>query len=246
MKAIVTISVITAIAILLASSTAYNVMAFPHAHMTIVPEQDNANPISVVMGHSSEPAFGAKLALHDGKHNVELFLEDAATALPLSGANLRVDKYFFKDIDSFNRATSVNDADVVIANATLSGVFGEPGHYVNRQIVRDGIYGYHVYGTIDYFGVAEVPFDSTIFCNSAEGNTSRYNSEGWGGGFGCPEDLSDIRFPPFPMSSPATANSQPTSLENGNNQYQLLTIGLPLTGLAAFVGLRKWKQKKKR
>jgi len=239
--------VVAAIAMLLAVPAVYNAMAFPHAHMTIDPEQENANPISVVIGHSDEPAYGVRTAMHDGKHNVELLLEDAATALPLSGATLKVDKYYFANIDSFNRATSPGDADRVEENATLSEVFGEPGHYVNTQIVREGIYGYRAYGTIDYFGVAEVPIDSTVFCSSTEGDTSKFNSEGWGGGFGCPENINDIRFPQRPVQSSSSSSVNPAALEDNNGgqqQYQFLAMGLPVAGLAAFLGIREWKHKK--
>ncbi len=243
------ITMAAAIAMLLAVPAAYNAIAFPHAHMTIDPEQENANPISVVIGHSDEPAYGVRTAIHNGKHNVEVLLEDAATALPLSGATLKVDKYYFANIDSFNRASSPSNADRVEENATLSEVFGEPGHYVNRQIVREGIYGYRVYGTIDYFGVAEVPIDSTVFCSSAEGDTSKFNSEGWGGGFGCPENINDIRFPLRPVQSSSSSSSvNPTALEEDGRgqqqQYQLLAMGLPVAGLAAFLGIRQWKHKK--
>jgi hypothetical protein len=219
------------------ASSISSVLAFPHAHMTITPTEENANPISVVIGHSDEPAYGFDGELHQGRHDVELFLEDASTALPLSGARLSVDKYFFDGIESFNAAGSVNDATQVEANATLGSVFGEQGHYTARQIVTDGIYGYRVYGTIDYFGVAEVPINATIFCNSSEGNTTKFNSEGWGGGFGCPEDISDLRFPSLDQQgSPSVV--QPSAAVSGGEQYQMLSLGLAGAGLAAFLGIR--------
>lgn len=162
-------------------------LAYGHADMTITPTEENANPISVVIGHTNEPSYGALAGIHDGKHNVEVFLEDAATALPLSGANLTVDKYYFRDIRSFEIADSPENADVVERNVILSPVFGDAGHYMARQVMQPGIYGYRLYGTIDYFGMAEVPIDTTVFCRAADseggaaGNTSKFNSEGWGG-----------------------------------------------------------------
>jgi hypothetical protein len=34
--------------------------AFAHAHMTLTPDIENVNPISVVIGHTNEPTFGVK------------------------------------------------------------------------------------------------------------------------------------------------------------------------------------------
>ncbi len=78
-------------------------------------------------------------------------------------------------------------------------MFGEPGHYPAMQIVQPGIYGYRIYGTINYFDVAEVPIDTIFFCrlNTEDGlsaNPSKFNSEGWEGGYGCVSDLNDIYF----------------------------------------------------
>lgn len=237
-----TLTALAAIAALIATASIDYALAFPHAHMTITPTEQHANPISVVIGHSDEPAYGVDSELHQGKHNVELFLEDASTALPLSGAHLKIDKYYFADIQSFEEADSVSDATEVQSNITLGSVFGEQGHYVARQVVSDGIYGYRVYGTIDYFGVAEVPINATIFCNSSEGNTTRFNSEGWGGGFGCPEDINSLRFPAQNQTVPS-ANVQPSSTAaNGTQQYQMLSIGLVGAGIAAFFGIRELRK----
>jgi hypothetical protein len=79
----------------------------------LAPDVENINPISVMMGHSNEPAFGVNPAVHDGMYGVEVFLEDANTTLPLMGVEFQVDKYYFRDIGSFNNATSINDADAI-------------------------------------------------------------------------------------------------------------------------------------
>jgi hypothetical protein len=235
------LATLVAATVMLATTSIDSAMAFPHAHMTITPAEENANPISFVIGHSDEPAYGAENGLHSGRHNVEVFLEDAATALPLSGAQLKLDKYFFKDIQSFDAADSVSNATQVERNITLGSVFGEQGHYVARQIVTDGIYGYRVYGTIDYFGVADIPIDATIFCSGSDGNTTKFNSEGWGGGFGCPENMNDIRFPSNDLSSPDKI--QPTSFGTDAVQYQMLLLGIPVAGLAAFLGVRQLRKR---
>jgi hypothetical protein len=77
----------------------------------------------------------------------------------------------------------------------LRGVFGEPGTYMVRQIVKEGIYGYRVYGNIDYFGVDQIPIDSTVFCITPQGNTSKFNNAGWEGSYGCVEELDSLLFP---------------------------------------------------
>lgn len=160
--------------------------AFAHAHMTLTPDIENVNPISVVIGHTNEPTFGVEPGVYDGRHNLEIFLEDTETALPLSGAQLNVDKYYFRDLRSFERASSPDRADQVETNITVGEAFGEPGHYELDQIMQPGIYGYRLYGTIDYFGIANVSIDTTVFCSmeeedgSSTANTSKFNSEGWG------------------------------------------------------------------
>jgi hypothetical protein len=185
------------------SGTAY---AFPHASTTINPDnsdpdQKNANPVSVVVGHSDEPAYGVVPGVHTGEHDVEILLSDAATKLPLKGANLTIDKYYFTSISSFNSATSATDADST-QTVKLSELFGDPGHYVSKQIVSPGIYGYRVHGTINYFDVAEVPIDKTVFCTSAEGPTTKFNKGTWTGAFGCPENIESITFPKIDFTTP--------------------------------------------
>jgi hypothetical protein len=156
--------------------------------------------IFIVIGHTSEPTFGAFPGIHDGKHNVEVFLEDLDTALPLAGSSLKIDKFYFEDINSFNNADSVEDADEKEKGVSLSGVFGDPGHYITRQVTDDGIYGYRLYGTVNYFSVAELEIDTTVFCTEGgEGgggaDTSKFNSPGWFGAYGCHADIENIFFP---------------------------------------------------
>jgi hypothetical protein len=191
-------SVFAAIGLLVASSFTDTVYA--HGHLILAPNIEDVNPISVVLGHSNEPAFGVEPSVHNGIHSVEVSLEDTNTTLPLVGADLRLDKYYFSDLESFQNATSPEQADQVEQNITVGEVFGEPGQYRSPQIVQPGIYGYRLYGTINYFDVAEVPIDTVFFCtlNSEDGvsaNTSKFNSEGWEGEYGCVSDIHDIYFP---------------------------------------------------
>jgi hypothetical protein len=247
-------------AIGLAASSVTGV-AFAHSHLEVAPDtadhsQMNVNPVVVTLGHSNEPSFGAKPGMHDGRHDFELSIEDAATALPLSGADLKLDRYYFGDIRAFNRASSPEDATEVDQGIGLGGVFGEPGVYSVRQVVKEGIYGYRVYGTIDYFGVAKMPIDSTVFCATPVGNTSKFNSPGWEGSFGCIEDMNSLLFP--------ENNSKVTRIAAGNDDgqpqqaalagpaafggtalslLQTLAVGATAT-VGGFFGLRAFKQHK--
>jgi hypothetical protein len=156
--------------------------------------------VFIVLGHTNEPSFGAFPGIHDGKHNVEVFLEDLDTALPLAGSSLKIDKFYFEDIASFNAANSPEDADEKEKGVALSGVFGDPGHYVARQVTDDGIYGYRLYGTVNYFSVGELEIDTTVFCTQGgEGgggvDTSKFNSPGWFGAYGCQGDIESVFFP---------------------------------------------------
>lgn len=179
------------------SGTAF---AFPHASTTINPDksdpdQKNANPVSVVVGHTDEPSFGVVPGVHTGEHDVEVLLSDAATKLPLKGANLTIDKYHFKNISSFNAASSITEADSIKKNVKVSELFSDPGHYVAKQIQSPGIYGYTIHGTINYFSVAEIPIDKTVFCASTDGPTTKFNKGTWTGAFGCTENIESITFP---------------------------------------------------
>jgi hypothetical protein len=190
-------------------------LAKPHASIVLVPDatdpnQANANNITLVLGHSNEPAYGKLPGIHDGKHNVEVILEDTATLLPIQGNNalnpslpntqIFVDKFYFKDIESFNNADSPQDADAKELNVPVTSVFGQPGTFFNRQVIDPGIYGYTLRGAINYYSVAAVPIpELTKFCStSGEGveDTSKFDSPGWTGSYGCPINIKDIFFPP--------------------------------------------------
>jgi hypothetical protein len=235
---------LASITIISASSYSINeAMAFPHASIIIdESDEDNINPIELVLGHTNEPAFGKKPGIHDGKHNVEVILEDARTALPIQGSgtesstngengengesgedptnngqngenqpfqsiedpeaipptSLTVDKFYFRDIESFQSAQSPYNADAVETDAPLTPVFGQPGEYVNRQVIDAGIYGYRIQGVINYYNQGIVPVDVTKFCGIAGEDLTKFDRpQGeWQGSFGCPENIKDIFFPP--------------------------------------------------
>lgn len=215
-------SALAAIGLLLASS--FTVTVYAHGHLILTSDIENVNPISVTLGHSNEPAFGVQPGVHSGIHSVEVSLEDSNTTLPLVAADLRIDKYYFRDFESFQNTTSLEQADQVEQNITVGEVFGEPGQYRALQIVQPGIYGYRLYGTINYFEVAEVPIDTVFFCtlNSDDGapaNTSKFNSEGWEGEYGCVSDINDIYFPTG-NDEISAANSETTNSE----QQETMTL----------------------
>jgi hypothetical protein len=193
--------IMTTLTIALSSPTTTVQPVFAHAETTLpinVDDQVGSRSIVVVVGHSNEPAYGAKPGIHDGRHGLEVTLSDNATGLPIGDAQLKADKYFFTDLQSFDNARSVVDADAIQEGVDVRAVFGETGRYEARQVVADGIYGYRIYGNVSYFGVANVPINSTVFCTASdddEGNTTRFNSPGWSGSFGCPQDIDSIAFP---------------------------------------------------
>jgi hypothetical protein len=190
--------IVAAITIVLSSPTTIQ-PAFAHAETTLSVGGDHlvGRSIALVIGHSNEPAYGAKPGIHDGEHGLEVTLSDNTTGLPIGDAQLKADKYYFTDLQSFDSATSVDDADEIEEGIDVGAVFGETGSYLARQIVADGIYGYRLYGNVSYFGAANVTIDSTIFCTFSddEGNTTKFNSPGWSGSFGCPQDIDTIAFP---------------------------------------------------
>ena len=150
--------------------------------------------ITVIMGHNSEPTAAQESGKHDGNHPMELFIRDTRTGLDLVDADLTVDKYYYKNDKDFNKAVDkgfkpkVKDADV-------GAVHGDPGHYFARQILaQPGIYGYHVTGTVNYFGVMDVPIDVKAICRDAP-DPSAFNNPSWFGGFGCTPDIDDGKFP---------------------------------------------------
>jgi len=201
---ILLMAVVTTLAIALSSPTTIIQPAFAHAE-TVLPipiqddEEQQGRGIVVVIGHSNEPAYGSKPGIHDGLHGLEVTISDNATGLPIGDAQLRADKYYFTDLESFNRATSVEDADQIQEGVDVNEVFGETGRYLNRQLIADGIYGYRLYGNVSYFGAGNVTIDSTIFCSISNeeegGDSAKFNSPGWSGSFGCPQDIDTIDFP---------------------------------------------------
>lgn len=209
--------------------------AFAHAHteLTLADEHVAGKKIFVVLGHTNEPTYGAKAGIHDGKHNLEVMLSDAATKLPLTGAQLKADKYYFRDIKSFEKANSVNDADQMVKGIRVGAVFGDAGHYVARQVQKDGIYGYRLYGNITYFGVAQVPIDSTIFCNASNGNTTKFNSQGWTGAYGCTENISNTMFPS------KTSTTKKASAEIDAAAIQKIAVASPSSAYVTSVGAEK-------
>jgi hypothetical protein len=182
------IAIVTTLAIVMSSPTTIQ-PAFAHAE-TILPINVDDQPgrgIVVVIGHSNEPSYG-----------LEVTISDNATGLPIGDAQLRADKYYFADLESFNGATSVEDADEIEEGIDVGGVFGETGSYLARQIVADGIYGYRLYGNVSYFEAGNVTIDSTIFCalpDDQGGDTTKFNTPGWSGSFGCPQEIDTIAFP---------------------------------------------------
>jgi hypothetical protein len=192
-------TIVLALAFTVAVGSLGTVIQSAHAHGLNVVEFDvheaGERGVTIVLGHANEPTYGAKPGIHDGKHGVEVLLEDTATALPLSGADLNVDKYYFSDFRAFSKAKSVNDATEIDKGVELAEVFGDPGHYAASQVQKDGIYGYRLYGTIDYFSAETVEVDTTVFCTSEEGDTDKFDSAGWFGGFGCTVDIDDVLFP---------------------------------------------------
>lgn len=217
------------------------VPAFAHAHtsLTLEDEQVAGKEIEVVLGHSNEPTYGARPGIHDGKHGLEVSISDAATGLPLTGATLKADKYYFRDIASFERADSVEDADAIEEGVTVGAVFGEDGQYLARQVQQPGIYGYRLYGNVSYFGVATVPIDTTVFCRSDEDDTTKFNSEGWGGGFGCTQSIDDSRFPERGAVKKVSAEpEQQTSAVDSS-----LLLGIPIAAVAGVLGWRGLRKK---
>ncbi|HSF49656.1 MAG TPA: hypothetical protein VLA74_02755 [Nitrososphaeraceae archaeon] len=202
---------VAGIAIISGSTLSINeAMAFPHASIIIESDEGHVNPIELVLGHSNEPAYGKLPGIHDGKHNVEVRLSDANTVLPLQGGEdlepttLLVDKYYFKDTESFQRAQSLEQADDVELDAPITSVFGQPGLYYNRQVIDSGIYGYTIKGVLNYYDQGLVPVDVTKFCSIDGEDLTKFDrpmqnpnnpESGWQGSFGCPQNIKDIFFP---------------------------------------------------
>jgi hypothetical protein len=200
-NALVAIGFALLLTVTIASTSLQQAFAHAHTELAVQNAQLKGKVISVVVGHTGEPTYAARPGVHDGKHNLEVLVSDAATKLPLTGASLKADKYYFMDVQSFNNASSIEDADQIVKNVTISAVFGDSGHYMARQVMeKPGIYGYHIYGNISYFGVTTVPVDTMVFCKADNGNTTKFNSEGWSGGFGCTTDIDNNAFPSHTMT----------------------------------------------
>lgn len=194
-----------AIATILSVATflpALNQLSYAFPHSTLIINQPDFNPIRMVVGHSDEPTYAVSPGVHSGKHNLEVSLTDKETLLPLTGASLKVDMFYFDSWASFNAAATVNDADEKKLNQDIGQIFGNPGFYTIREIQSEGIFGYRIYGNINYFDVATVPVDTTIFCSSFDGNpTTKFNTVGWTGGFGCTPKADTITFPTIVLPS---------------------------------------------
>ena len=216
------------------STSSYSIdeaMAFPHASLVIDPENEDANDIRVVLGHTNEPAYGKLPGIHDGKHNLEVDLSDTNTTLPIPNATLFADKYYFKNIASFQRADSLEDADAIELNVPVTPVFGQSGTFYNRQVIDPGIYGYTIRGTIDYYEMAQVPLENTTKFCSIPGedltgfpgvNLTKFDSPGWTGSFGCPQNIKSIFFPPadkYPDNN-YPPNQSPQYGDDGYGDYQ--------------------------
>jgi hypothetical protein len=233
--ALILTAAIIAVTLVASVSTLAPASAFPHALKIVeVDVHGHHKEVLIVIGHTNEPTFGSKSGLHDGKHHVEVFLEDAETALPISGAQLKVDKYYFKTLTKFSNSNTVNQANKIQTDIQLGGVFGDPGHYIARQIQSPGIYGYRLHGTIDYFGEGTLNINETIFCTLSEGGggsqTAKFNTPGWFGGFGCTGNINDITFPPKTAASSSSleetaVNSDDSEIyQTGFNSGTMVTV----------------------
>lgn len=166
--------------------------AFAHGHANFPVPDMTPRQVSVVLGHTNEPTFGNEPGVWDGIHGVDISISDADTKIPISGASLQVDKYYFKDKKSFDKADTVDNADSSEIGVPVGSVFGQSGKYLVRQMVQTGIYGYYVYGTVPYFDGTNVAIDFTGFCKEAGDSL---NSGPYSGDFGCVGDIYDLQFP---------------------------------------------------
>ena len=149
--------------------------------------------ITVILGHNKEPTYAQESGKHDGKHPMELFIRDTRTGLDLAEADLVVDKFYYKNEKKFNKDAQDGELTPKVEDAEVRGVHGDPGHYFARHILaKPGMYGYHITGTVDYFGVMDVPIDLMAMCRDAP---SDFNTPGWFGGYGCTVDVDSTKFP---------------------------------------------------
>ncbi|MEM0446224.1 MAG: hypothetical protein QXI92_04670 [Candidatus Nitrosocaldus sp.] len=199
---------------LLLVTVAEHVFAHANKAVSVTLPNGQERKVRLVIGHTNEPTTSVYPGVRDGQHYMELIISDNATRLPVptGSTTLQVDKYYY----TLEKAQEVIDAvrngvmtvEQALDNATekqlgvrLSPVFGQPGLYYARQIVTEGVYGYRVYGTIDYYGVATISIDERVFCTASptEGgpaiDTSVLNTQGWRGSYGCVTDTREWAFP---------------------------------------------------
>ena len=172
--------------------------AFAHGRAEITKTISNgeSRTIQVVLGHVNEPTYGNEPGTWDGIHGVDITIRDKATLLPISVADLKVDKYYFKNQKKVDKASNVKDADEKELGAQANSIFGQPGKFIVRQVVTDGIYGYRVYGSVTYFDNTVFPVDFTGFCEAG----SKFN-KGFIPGYGCVDSIQEIKFPKKGKSS---------------------------------------------
>ncbi len=76
------------------SSVTILLPAFAHSEtvLPVIGDHLEVKSITVVVGHSNEPAYGVKPGIHDGEHGLEVLLSDSSTGLPIGNAELKADK----------------------------------------------------------------------------------------------------------------------------------------------------------
>ena len=188
---------IASVATVMLFSVASSEQAFAHGGQVIPFTLPNGDQrfITVIMGHNDEPTRAQEEGKWTGEPPMELFIRDTRTGLNLASADLVVDKYYYKNAKQFNKAVE-KGFEPLETDVEVRGVHGDPGHYFARQILaQPGIYGYHVTGTVDYFGVMDVPIDVKAICRDAPDGGAAFNNPSWFGGFGCTADIDDGKFP---------------------------------------------------
>ena len=189
--------VIASVATVMLFSVASSEQAFAHGGQVfsfVLPNGEH-RLITVIMGHNNEPTRAQEEGKWSGEHPMELFIRDTRTGLNLADADLTVDKFYYKNDKKYNKAIE-KGFEPLVEDAEVRGVHGDPGHYFARQILaQPGYYGYHVTGTVDYFGVMDVPIDVKAICRDTPDGGAAFNNPSWFGGFGCTEDIDDGKFP---------------------------------------------------
>ena len=149
---------------------------------------------TIIIGHDNEPSFGHEKGVWLGMHATEVFLRDGDNNT-ISGADLSLDKYYFKNVKKYNKAKSLSDATQISLGNSLSEVRGEDGTYHSSQIIAEGIYGYHVYGDVNDVHTVDV----TLFCLHPDmddpGKFEDGPNDPSSNDFGCPRDINDLKFP---------------------------------------------------